>query len=209
MSEQRRIVAVVDDEPTVLKATAWLLRSEGYVVETFESPKQFLSAAQTLHAACAVVDLRMPEMNGLQLQQALAGVESVTAIVFLSGNGDVRTSVLAMKNGAVDFLQKPVDSDELLGAIERAIKRHERAKSEKEEAHERDTIARRIKALCPRERDVCVRVAKGLLNKQIAAELGLAEVTVKVHRAKAMEHLGVSSAAELARLFERAGWRES
>lgn len=206
MNPREATIFLVDDDPAVLKAMAWLFESAGYAVAAFDAPHRFLEAAPGAGPACAVLDLRMPGMSGLDLQAALQEAGRAMPLVFVTGHGDVRSSVQAMKNGAVDFLLKPVDDEELLGAVERALERDAQARAEREELA---ALAARFEALTPREREVCKLMAQGLLNKQIAASLDLSEPTVKQYRARVKEKLGVESAAEavcmLTRLRQRFG----
>ncbi|MRG98076.1 response regulator transcription factor [Polyangium spumosum] len=199
MTQPERTVFVVDDDPSVLRGLERLLRSAGYVVEAYASPRGFLEHAQD-RPGCVVVDLRMPEISGLDLQEELARRGFPLPLVFLTGHGDVPSSVRAMKAGAIDFLSKPCDDTDLLAAVERALARDAAARAAREEIR---TIQARFTELTPREREVCMLVARGLLNKQIAAELGAAEKTIKVHRGRVMEKLGVESVAELVRLVDR------
>jgi FixJ family two-component response regulator len=195
-------VFVVDDDERVLRALARLVKSAGLPVETFASPKELLSRGRPDEAGCIVLDLRMPELDGLQVQQALAGAGFTMPIVFLSGYGDVASSVQAMKAGAVDFLTKPADEEALLAAIRRAVARDAAARAQR---HERDSLRARFELLTPREREVCALVVAGLRNKQIAEQLGTAEKTVKIHRGQVMHKLGAPSLAGLVRMVDRAG----
>lgn len=200
MSAAAPTVFVVDDDPSVLKALARLIRAAGRNVETFSSPREFLEAVHEDRPGCVVLDLRMPEVSGLDLQALLERAGSVLPVIFLSGHADVPTSVAAMKAGAVDFLTKPCDDAQLLAAIEGALERDARARAARDE---RDELAERFAGLTPREQEVCRLVAQGLLNKQAAYELGITERTIKVHRARVMQKLGVGSFADLVRLVER------
>ena len=193
-------VLVVDDDPSVLRGLERLLRAAGYVVEGYASPRAFLERAPWDRPGCAVVDLRMPEMGGIELQEELARRGCALPIVFLIGHGDVSSSVRAMKRGAIDFLTKPCDDTDLIAAVERALARDAEGRAAREE---QQAVRARFEVLTPREREVCLLVARGLPNKRIAAELGTAEKTVKVHRGRVMEKLGVESLAELVRLVDR------
>jgi FixJ family two-component response regulator len=193
-------VFVVDDDPSVLRALERLLRSAGYAVEAHASPREFLERAPAERPGCVVVDLRMPEVNGLELQQGLEERGCPLPLVFLSGQADVGSSVRAMKAGAIDFLSKPCEDEVLIAAVERAIDRDAQARAARQAQEE---LRERFEALTPREREVCLGVARGLLNKQIAAELGAAEKTIKKHRGRVMEKLGVESVADLVRLVDR------
>jgi RNA polymerase sigma factor (sigma-70 family) len=197
-------VFLVDDDPSVRKALTRLLRSAGYTVRAFSSAPEFLTYWRTAEKipACLVLDVRMPEVSGLDLQQDLRTAATPLPIIFITGHGDVPMSVKAMKGGAVDFLPKPVEDKALLTAIEQALVR---ARREADDRRELDDIHRRLNTLTPREREVMALVVQGLLNKQIAAELGTVEKTVKVHRARVMEKMEVESLADLVRLAERLG----
>jgi FixJ family two-component response regulator len=193
-------VFLLDDDPGLCRALTRLIRSAGYEVEAFGAPDHFLARAPHAGPACLVLDLRLPGMTGLELQARLERRGHPLPIVFISGRADVPASVRAMKAGAVDFLSKPVDERELLGAIAGALERDRAHRAERAERRGLDT---RFARLTPREREVCARVATGLLNKQIAAELGTSEKTVKVHRGRVMAKLEVGSVAELVRLYDR------
>jgi len=200
MTQAERTVFLVDDDPSVLRGLERLLRSAGYVVEAHASSRAFLERAPADRPGCVVVDLRMPEMGGLDLQEELARRGFPLPLVFLTGHGDVPSSVRAMKGGAIDFLTKPCDDTDLLAAVERALARDAEARAARAE---KEAVRARFDALTPREREVCLLVARGLLNKQIAAELGAAEKTIKVHRGRVMEKLGAASVADLVRLVDR------
>jgi len=195
-------VYLVDDEPGVLTAIARLLRSHGWSVHTYDSPQAFLAELAPAAVGCAVVDLAMPEIDGLALQTILSERDSLLGIVFLTGQGSLNSGVKAMKSGAVDFLTKPVGEAQLVSAVSSAVARSVAAGAA---AHGRKELLARMAALTPREHEVMRWVATGALNKQIAAELGTVEKTVKVHRARVMEKLRVRSVAELVRLVDRAG----
>ncbi|WP_257450107.1 response regulator transcription factor [Archangium lipolyticum] len=193
---------IVDDDPSVLRSLSRMFQLEGYTVESFDHPRQMLEREPGRRPGCVVMDLRMPELNGLELQEELRRAGWKQPIIFISGHGDVPAAVKAMKAGAVDFLSKPVGTAELLEAVERA-QAQDRAAIASEQ--EREALRVRFSKLTPREWDVCQRVARGLLNKQIAAELGTAEQTVRLQRGRAMEKLAVDSVPELVRLLERLG----
>jgi len=194
-------VFVVDDDPSVLSAVGRLIRSAGHKVETFGSPREFFERARSNDPGCLVVDLRMPELNGLELHEAMVRAGCYLPVIFMSGHADIQSTVKAMQGDAVDFLIKPFDERQLLEAIGRATARdgEERAARAR-----RNALHARLNLLTPREREVCMLVAAGRLNKQIAAELGIAEKTVKSHRARVMTKLGVPSVAELVRIVDRA-----
>jgi len=194
-------VFVVDDDGSVLVAVARLIRSAGHNVETFASPHEFFSRAQGDEAGCLVVDLRMPELNGLQLQEGLMRCGCRIPIIFMSGQADIQSTVKAIQRGAIDFLIKPFDEHQLLDAIERAIARDLEQRASRAQ---REALQGRLDSLTPREHQVCMLVAAGRLNKQIAAELNIAEKTVKAHRARVMAKLDASSVADLVRIVDRA-----
>jgi FixJ family two-component response regulator len=195
-------VGIVDDDPSVRKGLARLVKSAGYRVEVFASAHEFLARPPREDPACLLIDVRMPGLTGLELQDALAIAGRRMSIVFVSGHGDVVGSVKAMKGGAIDFLTKPVDARELLDAIERAVAQ---AFSEQREHAGAIDVQGRLKTLTAREAQVFALVVTGMLNKQIAAELGIVQKTVKVHRARVMEKMRAGSLAELVRLADRAG----
>jgi FixJ family two-component response regulator len=196
------LVGIVDDDASVRKGLARLVTTAGYRVEVFASAREFLERPRSEDLCCLVLDVRMPGLTGLELQEALAVAGDRMSIVFVSGHGDVVGSVKAMKRGAVDFLTKPVDARELLGAIERGVARA--LTVQREQAGATD-VQGRLKTLTAREVQVFALVVTGMLNKQIAAELGIVEKTVKVHRARVMEKMRAGSLAELVRLADRAG----
>ena len=193
-------VFVVDDDRALLTAIERVLSSSGYKVHTFSSPAFFLEALPYEGPACLVLDLRMPELNGLDVQEWLLFKDIMMPTVFLSGAADVPSTAQAMRRGAVDFLVKPVDETELLEAVSRALATAVESRRRHREA-EQSTA--RLARLTPRERQVCELVARGLLNKQIAYELGTSEKTIKVHRGRVMHKLEVQSVAELVWLFSR------
>jgi FixJ family two-component response regulator len=194
-------VRIVDDDSDVLKSLDRLLRSAGFAVCTFSSAQEFLQQHHGGAPGCVVLDLSMPGLDGLQLQQALARSGDSCPVIFLTGYGDVSASVSAMKAGAVDFLLKPLDPEQLLAAVRTAIEKDRSARAARVA---RSSIGARITALTPRERQVMAHVVAGQLNKQIAAALGIAEKTVKVHRARVMIKMGVASVAELVAEVTRA-----
>lgn len=206
MSAAQGTVFIVDDDAAVRRSLARLLNAAGCCVETCESARAFLNRARGEGPSCLVLDISMPELNGLELQQILAERECGLPIVFVTGHGDIPTSVKAMKAGAVDFFPKPVDGRELIQAVRTAIARSREAMKHRTE---QDDLGRRLALLTPREREVLLHVAAGKLNKQIGVDLGTCEKTVKVHRGRVMRKLGVSSLADLVRLAEKAGLRLS
>jgi FixJ family two-component response regulator len=193
-------VFIVDDEASVRRALGRLLRAEGFEVVAFASGAEFLTGHGQMRPACVVLDMAMPGTNGLELQQALVEMGSTLPIIFLTGRADVPMCAQAMKRGAVDFLTKPVNDEDLLTAVRRALTA-DHADSESRAGRE-GTITR-LASLTPREREVLDLVITGLLNKQIAAELGTVEKTIKVHRGRVMEKMGAQSVAELVRMMER------
>ncbi|WP_367026993.1 response regulator [Methylococcus sp. ANG] len=195
-------VFVVDDDAAVLKAVERLLRAEGLEVAAFRSPREFLDCHDPGVPGCLVLDLSMPDLDGLALQRALAERGEARPTVFLSGHGDIPASVRAMKQGAVDFLTKPVNDADLLEAVRQAIARDLGARAKDTEMAD---LRSRLATLTPRELEVLGHVVAGRLNKQIAADLGTVEKTVKVHRARIMQKLRASSVAELVRIAVRAG----
>ena len=196
------IVYVVDDDAPALKAMARLLRAAGLHVMTFSCPRRFLEQHDGGAAGCLVLDMAMPELSGLDLQQTLKDAGEELPIIFVTGRANVPASVRAMKQGAADFLTKPVERDELLRAVGAALERDAVRRRVGQEVEE---IRRRIATLTPREYEVFQHVIIGKLNKQTAAALGAAEKTIKVHRARVMEKMHVGSVAELVRLADRAG----
>jgi FixJ family two-component response regulator len=195
-------VFLVDDQPAVLKALARLLAAAGIETACFESAQAFLDSGNAVAPGCLLLDLSMPGMDGIELQRALGRMACTLPVIFLSGTGDIDSSVRAMKFGAADFLTKPVDGDKLLAAVRSAFAADARLRAERAL---RDGLRARLASLTPRESEVLHLIAQGKLNKQAAAELGTAEKTIKVHRARIMTKLNVRSLAELVRLVDRAG----
>jgi len=202
MSQAEPTVFIVDDDPAVLKSLSRLLRASQVNVVTFGSPQEFLERYDPHAPGCLVLDVAMPGLNGLELQEALRVKGSAIPIIFLTGHGDIPMSVQAIKGGALDFLTKPVHDKDLLKAVEAAL---EKDRIERQTRAELDDIQERLATLTPREREVLIHVVSGQLNKQIAYDLGTVEKTIKVHRARVMEKMKVGSVAELVRLAERAG----
>src|SRR5437899_9065447 len=195
-------VFVVDDDAAVRKALSRLLRSAGIAAAVFASSREFLAQYDPVAPGCLVLDIAMPGFSGLELQTTLGEKGSILPIIFLTGQGDVSKSVQAMKHGAFDFLSKPVKDKDLLTAVRAAIERDAVARLEQAKLSE---IRARLDTLTPREREVLEQVVSGKLNKQIAADLGITEATVKMHRTRVMAKMKVQSVAELARLRERCG----
>lgn len=204
MNAGESTVYVVDDEASVRKSLRRLLTAAGYRVETFASAPEFMQRPADDTLACLVLDVQMPELSGIDLQQVLADTRRILPIIFITGHGDIPTSVRAMKAGATDFLSKPFDEKDLLKAIERAL---EQARQQSLERAAGDEVRRRLATLTPREHEVLMQVLTGHLNKQIAATLGAAEKTIKVHRGRVMQKMQVQSVADLVRLCEKAGIR--
>jgi len=202
MSLQQGTVFIVDDDPDVCRAVGRLVRGAGYEVREFNSARDFLVAHESEPPGCLLLDLSMPEVDGLQLQQSLVAAGCHRPIVFLSANGDVHNTVRAMKAGAVNFLTKPVDRDELIGALTEAFAIDAAGRAKWEPRH---TIAGRMATLTPRERQVLEKVVAGRLNKQIAAELGTVEKTIKVHRSRVMQKLHASSLIQLIEIAKLGG----
>jgi RNA polymerase sigma factor (sigma-70 family) len=199
---QNSLVFAIDDDASVRKGLKRLLRSAGHKSEIFESASDFLERDQHNGPTCVIVDVRMPALNGMDLQEELIQRRREEQLVFITGHGDISMCAQAMKAGAVDFLSKPFRGDELLQCVERALIR---SAEQRRRTAERDEARRLLASLTPREFEVMQLVITGMLNKQIASELGTAEKTVKVHRGRMMQKLRVSSVAELVRLVEKAG----
>jgi RNA polymerase sigma factor (sigma-70 family) len=196
------VVYVVDDDASVRRALARLIATTGLQVETFPSAKAFLAHPVPGGPACLVLDVRLPGESGLDLQATLREAQRRLPIIFLTGHATVPASVRAMKGGALDFLQKPVDDEALLEGIQRALTRSRQTQAEEAE---QAAIRRRLDTLTPREREVLDLVAAGMLNKQIGERLGVAEKTVKVHRGRAMRKMAADSVASLVRALNRLG----
>jgi FixJ family two-component response regulator len=200
MTTEGATVFVVDDDASVRKALARSIQTAGLNVKTFASAREFLDQGLARGPGCLVLDVRMPGLSGLDLQAELNRRNVRTPVIFITGHGDIPVTVKAMKGGAADFLPKPFKVKDLLRVIQEALKKDERLQASRAENTE---VQRRIQTLTPREREVLGLVVKGLLNKQIAAELGAAERTVKVHRGRVMHKMQVQSVAELVRAVER------
>jgi FixJ family two-component response regulator len=194
-------VYLVDDDPGVLKALSRLLRARGYEVKPYFSPQLFLEEHDVAVPGCAILDVSMPGLDGLQLQRALtAAGGSHRPVVFVTGKGDIPTSVRAMKAGAIDFLTKPVKDEDLFEAVSSA----EALDAESRRLHsELESMQAKVRTLTPREREVLTHVVAGRLNKQIAGDLGTVEKTIKVHRSRMMEKLGIRMVADLVRMAEK------
>lgn len=202
MNQKKTIVFIIDDDVSMREALSYLLRAAGYEFEAFASAEAFLERPRFEGTGCIILDVRLSGMTGLDLQKELASAHCPMPIVFITAHGDIPMTVEAMKRGAMDFLPKPFDDDQLLGVIEAAITRHRQATAVCEETQ---ALKELIEKLTPREYEVFRYVLTGMLNKQIAAELNIAEHTVKVHRGRVMEKLGVSSVADLVRLAHKSG----
>ena len=200
MSPLHSLVFAIDDDPSVRKALARLLRLAGYQSEIFESGSDFLKREQHPGPTCVIVDVRMPGINGMDLQETLSQHCREEQLVFITGHGDIAMCAQAMKAGAVDFLAKPIQGDELLKCVERALMR---SAEQRRQSTERNRVQQLLELLTPRQVEVMQLVIRGMLNKQIAGELGTVEKTVKAHRARIMRKLHVTSVVELMRLVER------
>jgi FixJ family two-component response regulator len=200
--EQDAIIAIVDDDPSVRRGLERLIRSAGWKAETFASAQEFLARPGAEAPSCLVLDLQLPGLSGLALQKRMAEVGLEIPIVFLTGHGSIPASVQAMKAGAIEFLTKPVDEQDLLNAIQEAVERDRRVRQQHAEMHE---LERRYESLSAREQEVMQQVVSGLLNKQIASELNITEFTVKFHRGHIMRKMRADSLADLVRMAENLG----
>jgi FixJ family two-component response regulator len=202
MTDQASMVFVVDDDPSVRRAIKRLVESVGLQVELFGSAAEFMDSSRPDVVSCLVLDIRLPGMSGLDFQRELARARDEIPTIFITAHGDIPMTVRAMKAGAVEFLTKPFRDQDLLDAIQVALQRdHARRQRQAEAA----TLQERLESLTPREREVLPRVVSGLLNKQIAAEIGTTEATVKVHRSQLMRKMGADSLPQLVRMAEKIG----
>ena len=193
---------IVDDDVQTLRAFARILHIEGFQVDTFHSASEFLKHTPSDVPSCLILDLKLPEIDGLQLQQLMRNARVDIPIIFVSGHGDVPSTALAMRYGAVDFLEKPVEDARLLDAVSSAVALDAERRGRRRDIED---ARQRLARLTPRERQVCELVARGLLNKQIADEIGASERTVKIHRARALQKVGAMSVSDLVRLLSRLG----
>jgi FixJ family two-component response regulator len=202
MSEIDGLVFVIDDDASLRESLKNLIRSVGLRVEAFASAQEFLRSKRPDVAGCLVLDVRLPGLSGLDLQKRMVEANREIPIIFITGHGDIPMTVRAMKAGAVEFLTKPFRDQDLLDAIQQALERDRKARGQRAEIEE---LRSRSDSLTPREREVMGLVVAGLLNKQIAGELGTSETTVKIHRHQVMEKMGAGSLAELVRMADRLG----
>lgn len=201
MTDLETVIFIIDDDESIRKSLSRLLRASGFNVETYASSEEFLSREPYQGIGCIVLDISMPGLSGMELHDELIRARYGLPIVFITGHGDIPMSVRAMKKGAVDFLLKPFDQEELLQALEKAIESDRKAKTEEVE---RRRVIKLVEELTPREREIVPYIISGMLNKQIAFTLGISEKTVKIHRSRIMEKLGAHSIVELIHLAEKA-----
>jgi len=201
-AKEKATIFIVDDDASVRKSLSRLLDSLEFRTEAFASAEAFLKRGPYEGAGCIILDVRMPGLSGMDLQEELNKAEYAMPIIFITGHGDIPMSVKAMKSGAVDFLPKPFDEQELVNAIDKAIERDRTARVSRSETRH---VLEQIAQLTPREHEVLQFLITGMLNKQIAFKLGIAEKTIKIHRARVLEKLGARSVAELVRIAEKAG----
>jgi two-component system, LuxR family, response regulator FixJ len=202
MTKLKPTIFVIDDDASVRKSLSRLLDSVGFSAESFASADEFLKRERFEGIGCIILDVRLPGLSGMDLQDELNKADYSMPIIFITGHGDIPMSVQAMKKGAVDFLPKPFDEDQLLDALRKAIEKDMQAKAERAGARD---ILERMEQLTPREYEILQYLITGMLNKQIAFKLGIAEKTVKIHRSRVFEKLGTRSVAELVRMAEKAG----
>ena len=202
MNDKIPIVFVVDDDKAVRKSLERLIKSVDLTVQAFSSAREFLESDPSAGPSCLVLDVRMPGLSGIDLQKELGKMGYTIPIIFITGYGDIPMSVRTMKRGAIDFLTKPFNDQDLLDAIHRAIEKDKQTRREQDEI---GTIQQRVDSLTPREREVFSLVVTGMLNKQIAYDLGMSEKTVKVHRSRVMDKMQADSLAELVRLAYKVG----
>ncbi len=195
-------VFIIDDDPSVRKGLTRIVKAAGINTESFESAGDFLSSHNCKEYGCIILDVHMPEMTGPELQEKLIEAGCSMPIIFLSAHGDVPTTARTMKKGAVDFLEKPVDQEDLMAALQVSLARDLETRAKRAEY---DSILEHIKTLTPREHEAMTYVITGMLNKQIGAEMDISEETVKIHRGRVMQKLGIVSVAELVRICEKAG----
>ena len=201
MNEEKSIIFIVDDDASVRKSLSRLLGSHGLTVETFDSAEQFLKREPYDGTGCIILDVRMPGLSGIALHDELARTDYPVPVIFITGHGDIPMGVEAMKKGASDFLPKPFEESQLLNAVNRALEKSARDSADRTET---ERARMRIDRLTPREKEVLPYIIAGMLNKQIAFKLDIAEKTIKVHRGHIMEKLGVDSVAELVRFADKA-----
>ena len=206
MKELKPVVFIVDDDSSVRRSLQRLIQSVGLTAKSYASAREFLQSGHGEETGCLVLDMRMPEVSGLELQEKMTKAGILLPIIFISGHSTVPMSVRAMKAGALDFLQKPFDEQDLLEAIYRAIDRSRQGQAKREELKE---LEARVRSLTPKEHEVFAWVITGLPNKNIADKIATAEKTVKVHRASIMKKMGAQSVADLVRMAEKAGIRPS
>lgn len=197
LSDDKPLVHLVDDDEAIRRSAGFMLKTGGYRVRTYESGVELLKEARTLEPGCILLDIRMPQMDGLEVQQALQGAGVALPVIIMTGHGDVTLAVKAMKAGAVDFIEKPFEKASLVSALAEGFSRLARAGKDRSRA---DEAAVRLQALTPRERDVLAGLAEGLPNKSIAYDLGISPRTVEIHRANLMQKLGVRSLSEALRI---------